>query len=68
MLKENARFLLFAYEQHGRRVVCGTQNGVLVTWPWGTWGDRSSRFRGELRRVLTGKTEGGIVSMPVSIR
>lgn len=27
--------------------MCGTQNGVLVSWPWGTWGDRSNRFRGE---------------------
>ncbi|CAN0506118.1 unnamed protein product, partial [Laminaria digitata] len=38
---------------HGSRVVCGTQNGVLVTWPWGTWGDRSSRFRGHPHSVDT---------------
>eukprot|EP00904_Undaria_pinnatifida_P000792 jgi/Undpi1/10713/HiC_scaffold_29.g13161.m1 len=39
--------------KHGNRVVCGTQNGVLVTWPWGTWGDRSSRFRGHPHSVDT---------------
>lgn len=39
--------------KHGSRVVCGTQNGVLVTWPWGTWGDRSSRFRGHPHSVDT---------------
>lgn len=38
--------------QHGNRVVCGTQNGVLVQWRWGTWGDRSTRFRGEDPRCL----------------
>ncbi|CAM9857558.1 unnamed protein product [Pylaiella littoralis] len=39
--------------KHGSRVVCGTQNGVLVSWPWGTWGDRSSRFRGHPHSVDT---------------
>ncbi|CAN0092254.1 unnamed protein product, partial [Hapterophycus canaliculatus] len=52
-----------------RPVVCGTQNGVLVSWPWGTWGDRSSRFRGHPHSVdalltldedtvLTGSSDG----------
>ncbi|CAM9783246.1 unnamed protein product [Ectocarpus sp. 12 AP-2014] len=39
--------------KNGSRVVCGTQNGVLVSWPWGTWGDRSSRFRGHPHSVDT---------------
>eukprot|EP00903_Cladosiphon_okamuranus_P007933 g7658.t1 len=39
--------------KHGTRVVCGTQNGVLVSWPWGTWGGRSSRFRGHPHSVDT---------------
>ncbi len=28
------------------QVVCGTQNGVLLVWSWGTWGDCSDRFPG----------------------
>ncbi len=28
------------------KVVCGTQNGVLLIWSWGVWGDCSDRFPG----------------------
>ena len=30
--------------KHGRKVVCGTQDGVLALWSWGTWGDISDRY------------------------
>ncbi|CAN0385354.1 unnamed protein product [Discosporangium mesarthrocarpum] len=61
--------LSIAIIKNGSRVVCGTQNGVLVSWPWGTWGDRSSRFRGHPHSVdallkldedtvLTGSSDG----------
>ena len=32
--------------KHGKKVVCGTQEGVLAVWSWGTWGDISDRFPG----------------------
>lgn len=32
--------------KHGKKVVCGTQEGVLAVWSWGTWGDMSDRFPG----------------------
>ncbi|GMI46355.1 hypothetical protein TrCOL_g388 [Triparma columacea] len=30
----------------GRKLVCGSQGGVLNIWTWGTWGDVSDRFPG----------------------
>jgi WD40 repeat protein len=32
--------------KHGRKVVCGSDQGVLSVWSWGTWGDVSDRFPG----------------------
>ena len=32
--------------KHGRKVVCGSDQGVLSIWSWGTWGDVSDRFPG----------------------
>lgn len=32
--------------KHGKKVVCGTDQGVLAVWSWGTWGDVSDRFPG----------------------
>ncbi|CAM9781333.1 unnamed protein product, partial [Phaeothamnion confervicola] len=57
--------------KHGRKVVCGSQNGVLVVWTWGIWGDCSDRFPGhplsvdamlkvDESTVLTGSSDGFI--------
>jgi hypothetical protein len=32
--------------KHGRKVVCGCQDGVLLVFTWGRWGDCSDRFPG----------------------
>mmetsp|Transcript_24925 Transcript_24925/g.38414 ORF Transcript_24925/g.38414 Transcript_24925/m.38414 type:complete len:451 (-) Transcript_24925:300-1652(-) len=37
--------------KNGRKVVCGTQQGVLAVWSWGTWGDISDRFPGHPQSV-----------------
>ncbi len=53
----------------GRKVVCGTQNGVLNFWSWNTWGDISDRFPGHPQSIdallkvdeetlLTGSSDG----------
>ncbi|CAM9486242.1 unnamed protein product, partial [Chrysoparadoxa australica] len=39
--------------KHGRKVVCGSQNGVLLVWSYGTWGDCSDRFPGHPNSVDT---------------
>jgi WD repeat-containing protein 55 len=39
--------------KNGRKVVCGTQNGVLLLWSWGTWGDCSDRFPGHPHSIDT---------------
>jgi WD40 repeat protein len=55
--------------KHGRKVVCGTQQGVLGVWSWGTWGDISDRFPGhpasidallkvDEETLLTGSSDG----------
>jgi WD40 repeat protein len=31
--------------KNGKKVVCGTGEGVLAVFSWGTWGDVSDRFR-----------------------
>jgi len=57
--------------KNGRKVVCGTQDGVLAIWSWGTWGDVSDRFPGhptsidallkyDENTVLTGSSDGVI--------
>ena len=38
--------LSVAVIKNGRKVVCGTGEGVLAVWSWGTWGDVSDRFPG----------------------
>lgn len=53
----------------GRKVVCGTGEGVLCVWSWGTWGDVSDRFPGHPSSIdallkldedtlLTGSSDG----------
>jgi hypothetical protein len=53
----------------GRKVICGSQNGVLNVWSWGTWGDISDRFPGHPNSIdallkvdedtlLTGSSDG----------
>ncbi|GMH70519.1 hypothetical protein TrRE_jg11263 [Triparma retinervis] len=32
--------------KNGKKLVCGSQGGVLNVWTWGTWGDVSDRFPG----------------------
>jgi WD repeat-containing protein 55 len=55
--------------KHGRKVICGSQQGVLAVWSWGTWGDVSDRFPGhpasidallkvDEDTVLTGASDG----------
>ncbi len=53
----------------GKKVLCGTQNGIINVWSWGTWGDISDRFPGHPQSidailkvdedtVLTGSSDG----------
>jgi WD40 repeat protein len=53
----------------GRKVICGTQLGVLAVFSWGTWGDISDRFPGHPQSIdallkvdedtlLTGSSDG----------
>jgi WD40 repeat protein len=55
--------------KNGRKVVCGTGEGVLAVWSYGTWGDVSDRFPGHPASVdallkvdedtlLTGSSDG----------
>lgn len=55
--------------KHGKKVICGTQEGVLAVWSWGTWGDISDRFPGHPQSIdalckvdedtlLTGSSDG----------
>eukprot|EP00607_Mallomonas_marina_P000696 CAMPEP_0182430770 /NCGR_PEP_ID=MMETSP1167-20130531/43205_1 /TAXON_ID=2988 /ORGANISM="Mallomonas Sp, Strain CCMP3275" /LENGTH=328 /DNA_ID=CAMNT_0024616237 /DNA_START=415 /DNA_END=1404 /DNA_ORIENTATION=- len=55
--------------KHGKKVVCGTQNGVILVFSWGKWGDCSDRFPGHPATVdcmlkvdenslLTGSSDG----------
>lgn len=55
--------------KNGKKVVCGSQDGVLVIFSWGTWGDMSDRFPGhpdsvetvlkvDEDTVLTGSSDG----------
>eukprot|EP00978_Attheya_sp_CCMP212_P013282 scaffold33389_cov54-Attheya_sp.AAC.5 len=53
----------------GKKVVCGTQEGILSIWSWGVWGDVSDRFPGHPSSIdallkvdedtfLTGSSDG----------
>ena len=55
--------------KHGKKVVCGTQEGVLSVFSWGVWGDCSDRFPGHPSSIdallkvdedtlLTGSSDG----------
>lgn len=55
--------------KNGKKVVCGSQDGVLVIFSWGTWGDMSDRFPGhpdsveavlkvDEDTILTGSSDG----------
>jgi WD40 repeat protein len=55
--------------KHGNKVVCGTVEGVLAIFSWGTWGDVSDRFPGHPSSIdalikvdedtlLTGSSDG----------
>jgi len=37
--------------KNGKKVICGTQNGTLAIWSWGTWGDISDRFPGHPQSI-----------------
>mmetsp|Transcript_22499 Transcript_22499/g.32854 ORF Transcript_22499/g.32854 Transcript_22499/m.32854 type:complete len:389 (-) Transcript_22499:160-1326(-) len=37
--------------KHGRKVICGTQDGVILIFSWGRWGDCSDRFPGHPQTV-----------------
>mmetsp|Transcript_36155 Transcript_36155/g.79135 ORF Transcript_36155/g.79135 Transcript_36155/m.79135 type:complete len:518 (+) Transcript_36155:63-1616(+) len=61
--------LSVAVIKNGRKVVCGTGEGVLAVWSWGTWGDVSDRFPGHPNSIeallkvdedtiLTGSSDG----------
>ncbi|TYZ57351.1 hypothetical protein PybrP1_010556 [[Pythium] brassicae (nom. inval.)] len=61
--------LSVAVIKNGKKVVCGSQDGVLVVFSWGTWGDMSDRFPGhpdsvdamlkiDEDTILTGSSDG----------
>ncbi|GBG83736.1 hypothetical protein CBR_g37537 [Chara braunii] len=61
--------LSVAVLKHGRKVVCGTQDGLLLIYAWGTWSEFSDRFPGHPSSVdalvkvdedtiLTGSSDG----------
>lgn len=37
--------------KNGKKVVCGSQSGVLAIWSWGYWNDCSDRFPGHPESV-----------------
>lgn len=41
----------FLLLQHGNKVVCGSQGGILDIWSWGQWGDISDRFPGHPQSI-----------------
>lgn len=45
--------LSIAVVKNGRKVVCGSQDGVLCIFSWGQWGDMSNRFPGHPQSVET---------------
>ena len=55
--------------KYGKKVVCGTQDGVLLIFSWDKWGDQSDRYPGhpetvdccikiDERTLLTGSSDG----------
>ncbi|TDH65833.1 hypothetical protein CCR75_002055 [Bremia lactucae] len=61
--------LSIAVIKNGRKIVCGSQDGVLVIFSWGIWGDMSDRFPGhpdsveavlkvDEDTILTGSSDG----------
>ncbi len=62
--------------KHGKKVVCGTQDGVMLVFTWGMWGDCSDRYPGhpetvdcilkiDESTVLTGSSDGLIRAVTV---
>ena len=45
--------LSIAIIKDGRKVVVGTQGGVLDIWSWDRWGDMSDRFPGHPNSIDT---------------
>lgn len=39
--------------KNGKKVFCGSQEGVIVIFSWGTWGDMSDRFPGHPHSIDT---------------
>lgn len=57
--------------KRGKKVVCGSQSGVLALWSWGYWNDCSDRFPGHPESVdalvkfdedtlITGSSDGAL--------
>ena len=66
---QDDELLSIAIMKNGKKVVCGTGEGVLNIWSWGVWGDISDRFPGHPNSidallkvdedtVLTGSSDG----------
>jgi hypothetical protein len=60
-----------AVVKHGKKIVCGSQSGVLAIWSWGYWNDCSDRFPGHPESVdalvtydedtiITGSSDGAL--------
>lgn len=68
---QEAELLCVEFIKHDRKVVCGTDDGVLLYFSWGQWGDCSDRYPGHPESVdcllkidestlLTGSSDGMI--------
>jgi ATP-dependent RNA helicase DOB1 len=60
-----------AVVKQGKKVICGSQSGVLAIWSWGYWNDCSDRFPGHPESVdaivkfdddtiITGSSDGAL--------
>jgi ATP-dependent RNA helicase DOB1 len=60
-----------AVVKNGKKVICGSQSGVLAIWSWGYWNDCSDRFPGHPESVdalvtfdedtiITGSSDGAL--------
>jgi hypothetical protein len=60
-----------AVVKNGKKIVCGSQSGVLAIWSWGYWNDCSDRFPGHPESVdalvtydedtiITGSSDGAL--------
>lgn len=67
--EQEDELLSLAILKQGKKVVAGTQGGVLTIWSWGYWGDLDDRFPGHPHSVdamirvdddtvLTGSSDG----------